>query len=56
MQNADQGKEAARGVDVDLGLALKTFLQDARPSLWMPRRAMSMVSIWLGGSFLTASK
>ena len=26
------------------------------PSLWMPRRAMSMASIWLGGRRLTASK
>ena len=26
------------------------------PSLWMPRRAMSTASIWLGGSFFTASK
>ena len=26
------------------------------PSLWMPRRAMSMASIWPGGNFLTASK
>jgi hypothetical protein len=56
VQDADQGEQAARGVDVDLGLAVQPFLQDRAPSLWMPRRAMSMASIWLGGRRLTASK
>jgi hypothetical protein len=29
VQNADQGEQTARSIDIDLGFAFKAFLQDA---------------------------
>jgi hypothetical protein len=45
VQHADQREEPPRGGEIGLDLALQPLDQQAAASLWMARRAMSMVSI-----------
>ena len=48
VQHADEREQPARRIEVDLDLAVSRSFRISEPSLWRPRRPMSIASMRLG--------